>query len=79
MGNKDGILCDTPEEIKQIHADWYKELLTTKEAETELEKQAEEIMAMVWRSMQAIASNQSPRKTTVEQVEEVIEIGSQES
>ena len=29
-------------------------------------------MTLVWRSMQAIANNQPPRKTTVEQVEEVV-------
>ena len=52
--------------------DWYRDLLTTKEAENKLEEQAEEVIGMVWRSMQAIANNQTPRTTSDEQVEEVI-------
>ena len=67
--DKEGKLCETPLEIKQVHADWFKELLTIRPGESRLEKQAEEIMEMVWRSMKALADSQPPRVTTKEEIE----------
>ena len=72
MVNKEGKLCENPEEIKKIHEDWFKDLLTTKKGETEMEKQAEEIAEITWRSMKAIANNKLPRITSYEEVEKVV-------
>ena len=72
MINNKGQLCDKPEEIKAIHADWFKELLTTRKGETKIERQAEEIVEMVWKSMEVIAEKQPPRVTTREEVAEIV-------
>ena len=70
--NKEGIKCENPEEIKKVHVDWFKELLTTNEGVSELEKQAEEIVEIAWRSMEAISNSMPPRRTNKRQVEEII-------
>ena len=72
MENKWGKMCDKPEEIKEIHKDWFKELLTMAPGKTELERQAEEVVDMAWRSMLEIAKNQPPQVTTREEVEDVV-------
>ena len=72
MMNKDGVMCEKVDEIKEIHADWFKELLTTREGQTKIEKEAEEIVEIVWKSMEAIARTQPPRITTKEEVEEIV-------
>jgi hypothetical protein len=46
--------------------------LTPKKAETKAEKEAEEVINMVSRSMKTIADRQPPRITEIEQVEEVV-------
>ena len=73
MMNKEGEVCENPEEIKKIHEEWFKELLTTKKGDTEMEKQAEEIADLVWRSMKAIANNQQPQTTTYDEVEKIVQ------
>ena len=72
MTDKNGKLCDDPEEIKEIHRDWYKELLTTREGETEAERTAEEVVKQLWRSMEVIAEGQPPRTTSTEEIEAVV-------
>ena len=66
--DKNGKKCEKPEEIKQVYTDWYKELLSTKVAETEIEKQAEEIVRLAMVSMEAMAQNKSPQETSYEEV-----------
>ena len=48
------------------------ELLTTRDGETKIEKEAEEIVEMVWKSMEAIAKRQPPRVTTREEVQDIV-------
>ena len=72
MMNKEGVMCEEADEIKKIHADWFQELLTTRDGETKIEKEAEEIVEMVWKSMEAIAKRQPPRVTTGEEVQEIV-------
>ena len=70
--NKEGKLCDKPEEIKNVHMDWYKELLTTSKGETKAELETEVIVNQLWNSIKIIAERQPPIRTTVEEVEEII-------
>ena len=63
--------CEKPEDIKQVYTEWFKELLSTKEAESKTERQAEEIIEIAMQSMEAIARNKKPWKTTYEEVEEI--------
>ena len=70
--NKNGKLCEDPEEIKLVYSEWYQNLLKTKDGETEMEKEAEEIVEQLWNSMEAIAESQPARKTTLEEVEKVV-------
>ena len=72
MRNKDGIMCENVDDIKQIHKDWFQELLKTNEAQSEAEKQAEEIVDLVWNSMVSIANSQPPRETTREETKEIV-------
>lgn len=60
MINKEGKKCDQPDEIREIYKDWYSELLKTKEGETDIEKGAEEIVNLMWNSMEAIANSKPP-------------------
>ena len=58
INNKDGHREDNPTKIKEVYADFYKELLTTKKATTEDEKVVEEtvnkcIQAMIKKSEEA--------------------------
>ena len=70
--NAEGVKCDDVEDIKKVYSDWYQDLLTTRPAETEVEKQAEEIIACASRSMEAIANSQDPRTTTAEEIENIV-------
>ena len=70
--NKEGVKCEKPDEIKKIYQDWFQELLTTSPGVSDVEKEAEEIMEITWRSMLAISKRKPPRTTSYEQVEEVI-------
>ena len=70
--NRDGELCDEPEEIKKVYAEWYQELLKTRTGETEIEKQAEEVVSLLWKSMENIAASQPARKTTYKEVENIV-------
>ena len=70
--DENGEKKESPEEILTVYSTWYKNLLSTRPAETDTEKQAEEVIDMVSRSMKAIASHQTPRKTTIEEVEAVV-------
>ena len=70
--DNNGKKCEDPEEIKRVYADWYKDLLKTKNAVTDEEKEVEEIVEIQWRSMKAIAESQAPRVTTRKEVETVI-------
>ena len=72
MKNKEGVLCEEADEIKQIHKEWFQELLETKEGTTEGEKRSEEIVNLVWESMKAIAKQQPSRVTTKEEVETIV-------
>ena len=72
MMNKEGVLCEKVEDIKQIHTEWFKELLQTKAGQSKVERQAEEIVKMVWDSMEMIAKHQPPRITTNEEVEKIV-------
>ena len=51
---------------------WYQELLTTSQGLSEIEKEAEEIVDTVYKSMEAIANLLPPHKTTCEEVEEIV-------
>ena len=70
--NKDGELCENPEEIKKVYAEWYQNLLKTRRGETEVEKEAEEVVELLWNSMKTIAASQPARKTTYEEIEKVV-------
>ena len=72
MMNREGKMCEEPEEIKKIYMEWFQELLTTREGESKTEKQAEEIVEMVWKSMEAIAKKQPPRITSREEVQDIV-------
>ncbi len=72
MLDENGVKRDKPEEILEVHSTWYKKLLTTRPAETEIEKHAEEVIDMVSISLKTIAMHKSPRETTWEEVEEVV-------
>ena len=67
--NKEGVKCEKPDEIKKIYQDWFQELLTTSPGVSDVEKEAEEIMEITWRSMLAISKRKPPRTTSYEQVE----------
>ncbi len=70
--DKEGVLREKPEEIKTVHAEWYKDLLKTKEGETEIEKEAEETVNLLWNSIKTIAESQQARRTTKEEVEAIV-------
>ena len=71
--DEEGRMCENPEDIRKVHADWYKQLLTTCDGVTEEEKEAEGIIKQIWNSMKIIAKNQPPIKTTKEEVEKVVQ------
>ena len=64
--------CEDPEEIKNVHLQWYKELLTTSKGETEEEIEAEHIVHQLWKSIQVIAEGQPPIETSEEEVSKII-------
>ena len=68
----EGRICENIEDIKNVYSEWYKQLLTTRPAETVVEKQAEEIISHAARSMETIASSQAPRITTMKEIEDVV-------
>ena len=70
--DKEGRMCENPEEIKKVYSEWYKELLTTSKGQSKVEIEAEETVGQLWKSMKVIAENQPPRKTKTEEVEKVI-------
>ena len=72
MMNKNGNMCETPEEIKKIYTDWYQELLKTSQGESKIEKEAEEVIDQVWKSMVSLANNKPPIVTKFEEVKEVV-------
>ncbi len=70
--DKDGIMREKPEEIKTVHSEWYQDLLKTKKGETKAEKEAEEIVDLLWNSMKTMAESQQARTTTKEEVETIV-------
>ena len=60
MMNKEGDMCETPEEIKKIYTDWYQELLKTSQGESKTENEAEEVIDLVWKSMVSLAKSKPP-------------------
>ena len=72
MMDKDGKMCEDGEEIKQIHAEWFQQLLTTNNGSSRIEKEAEEINNLVWKSMLSIAKSKPPIETTEEEVKDVV-------
>ena len=72
MIDKEGKKCDHPEEIKSVYKEWYMDLLKTKEGETNIEKGAEEVVNLMWESMEIIAKRQPPRETTTEEVQTIV-------
>ena len=72
MMNKEGEMCEKPEEIKKIYSEWYQELLKTSHGESKTEKEAEEVVDLVWKSMVTIANSKPPIVTEIEEVEAVV-------
>ena len=65
-------MCEKPEEIKKIYSEWYQELLKTSQGESKTEKEAEEVVDLVWKSMVSIANSKPPIVTEFEEVEAVV-------
>ena len=72
MMNKQGDMCEKPEEIKKVYTEWYQELLKTSQGESKTEKEAEEVIDLVWKSMLSIANSKPPIVTEFEEVEAVV-------
>ena len=53
-----GKLCDDPDEIKEIHCEWYKQLLGARPGVTQSERDAEETIDIALKGIEAIARNQ---------------------
>ena len=70
--DKEGKLCVEPEEIRMRHAEWFQELLQTKQGITSNEKEAEDVVNRVWNSIKTLADNQQVRITSKEEVEAVV-------
>ncbi len=70
--DKSGNLQENPEEIKRVYLEWYQDLLTLRRGETKAEKEADEIIDLMWKSMKTIAESQPARRTTEEEVERII-------
>ena len=54
------------------HAEWFQELLQTKQGITSNEKEAEDVVNRVWNSIKTLADNQQVRITSKEEVEAVV-------
>ncbi len=72
IADKHGKLQESPIEIKQVYSEWFQELLKTRNGETAIEKETEEIIQLIWDSMETIAEGQPARKTSAAEVEEII-------
>ncbi len=72
IADKSGKLCEDPTEIKNVYSEWYKELLKTRKGETEIEKEAEETINIIWNSMKTIAEGQPARRTSMDEVKAII-------
>ena len=73
MQDDEGNMCENPDDIRKIHADWYKQLLTTSKGTTAVEKDAEQVIKQIWNSMKIIAKNKPPIKTTREEIDKVVQ------
>ena len=72
MKNSNGDMCETPDEIKQVYAEWYQELLVTSKGKSHVENEAEEVVDHVWKSMVALATSKPPIETDAEEVKEIV-------
>ncbi len=72
IADKNGKLCENPTEIKDVYSEWFQRLLKTSRGETEIEKEAEETIEIIWNSMKTIAEGQPARRTSMEEVKAIV-------
>ena len=72
MEDENGVIQEDPEEIKEIHARYFENLLKRRESSTVEGKAAEETIKLVERGMEIIARKQRPQCTERDEVENIV-------
>ena len=72
MEDENGVLHEDPEEIKEIHARYYENLLKRTPSETVEGKETEEIVELIERGMEMLASRTMPQKSGRAEIELVV-------
>ena len=72
MEDEEGVLHEDPEEIKEIHARYYENLLKRSNSNTNEGKDTEEIMKLIERGMEVLAKSTAPQITKKDEIEQVV-------
>ena len=72
MEDEEGVLHEDPEEIKEIHARYYENLLKRNDSDTIEGKDTEEIMKLIERGMEFLAKSTVPQIAGKDEIEQVV-------